>query len=100
MSKQQVTLLVMLDLSAAFDTIDHDLLLRRLSSKFGITDTALNWFRSYLTGRSQRILVNGVRSDNFHLPYGVPQGSCLGPILFIIYSSLVNSLTLLSNTYL
>ena len=47
----------------------------------------VSWFTSYLTGRSQRILVNGTLSKNFELNWGVPQGSCLGSLLFIIYSS-------------
>ena len=84
MSRQQVTLLVMLDLSAAFDTIDHNMLLKHLSSIIGISDTALDWFQSYLSGRSQRILVNGVQSDNFQLPYGVPQGSL--PRTYVVYN--------------
>ena len=59
MNKQHVTLLVLLDLSAAFDTVDHNVLLSRLHSKFGISGTALEWFRSYLNGRSQRVMVQG-----------------------------------------
>ena len=76
MDKQHVTLLVLLDLSAAFDTIDHNILLGRLKSKFGITDYALNWFSSYLSNRTQRVFLGGCVSDSFPLPYGVPQGSC------------------------
>ena len=53
----------------------------------GITDAALAWFASYLSGRSQRVLVNGERSDGYPLPFGVPQGSCLGPLLFSAYAS-------------
>ena len=86
MNKQHVTLVVLLDLSAAFDTVDHMILLRRLQHKFGISDTALKWFSSYLAGRSQRI-INGVQSDMFKLEHGVPQGSCLGPLLFVLYTS-------------
>ena len=87
MNKQHVTLVVLLDLSAAFDTVDHMILLRRLQHKFGISDTALKWFSSYLAGRSQRIIINGVQSDMFKLEHGVPQGSCLGPLLFVLYTS-------------
>ena len=87
MNNQKVTLLVLLDLSSAFDTVDHQVLLRRLQVTFGITGNALSWFRSYLSGRSQRVVINGSHSRDFPLLHGVPQGSCLGPLLFIIYSS-------------
>ena len=87
MNHRRVSLLVLLDLSAAFDTVDHEVLLRRLEVTFGIADTALQWFRSYLAGRSQRVLLNGSFSGDFSLPHGVPQGSCLVPLLFVIYAS-------------
>ena len=87
MNKQHMSILVLLDLSTAFDTIDHAILLCRLDTSFGIMDAALAWFSSYLSGRSQRVLVNGERSDWHPLPFGVPQGSCLGPLLFSAYAS-------------
>ena len=87
MDNQRVTLLVLLHLSSAFDTVDHEVLICRLAITFGIADTALQWFRSYLAGRSQRVLLNGSFSEDFSLPHGVPQGSCLGPLLFTIYAS-------------
>ena len=87
LNKQHVTLLVFLDLSAAFDTVDHGVLLGRLEQKFGICGDALAWFRSYLTERSQRILIKDAKSASFDLKFGVPQGSCLGPLLFSIYTS-------------
>ena len=82
MSQQHVPILVLLDLSAAFDTVDHAILLHQVKTSFGITDTALAWFSSYLSGRSQCMSVNGERLDCYPLPFGVRQGSCLGPLLF------------------
>ena len=87
MDKQHVTILVLLDLSAAFDTIDYSILLDRLSSKLGLKGTALNWFRSYQSGRSQRVPVRRSVSDKFDLRYGVPQGSGLNPLVFTVYAS-------------
>jgi hypothetical protein len=80
-------LLILLDLSAAFDTIDHDILLSRLQFRIGVTDTALQWFKSYLSDRSQVIYLNGMSSKSCLLRFGVPQGSVDGPFEFIIYSS-------------
>ena len=80
-------ILVLLDLSAAFDTVDHAILLRRPETSFGITDAALAWFSSYLFGRSQRVSVNGERSDCYPLPIGVSKGWCLGPLLFSAWAS-------------
>ena len=87
MENQKVTLLVLLDLSAAFDTVDHRILLDRLQFDFGISGSALNWIESYLSNRTQRIYIDGVLSSNFNLQFGVPQGSCLGPLLFSLYAS-------------
>ena len=87
MDNQRVTLLALLDLSSAFDTVDHEVLLRRLQITFGIADTALQWFRYYLACRSQSVLLNGSFSEDFSPPHGVPQGSRLGPLLFPIYAS-------------
>ncbi len=79
-------ILVLPDLSAAFDTIDHDLLLGILERQIGVTGTALTWFRSYLSGRTQSVHVNSKSSANHLLKYGVPQGSVLGIILFTTYT--------------
>ena len=77
----------MIDLSAAFDTIDHSLLLKALQSQVGVSSTVLGWFTSYLERRTQRIKVNNDFSKTYHLKYGVPQGSCLGPVLFTLYAA-------------
>jgi hypothetical protein len=82
-----VTLLSLYDISAAFDTVDHSILLDRLSISFGITDSALLWLRSFLTDRSVSVVFGSTRSSWAHLPYRLPQGSVLAPLLFILYTS-------------
>ena len=89
---QEITCLVLLDLSAAFDTIDHSILLNRLETTFGIKDTTLKWTASYLTGRTQKVVIGdfgtdlGVISDPVTLIFCMPQGNVLGPILFTTYT--------------
>ena len=78
-------ILVLLDLSAAFDTVDHDRLLAVLNSRIGITGAALGWFESYLKGRTQHVAIKNVQSSMTKLKCGVPQGSVLGPVLFTTY---------------
>lgn len=78
--------LLMLDLSAVFDTIDHSILLRRLEHSYGVSDSALLWFRSYLEGRTQRVAVGSVHSNSIQLNFGIPQGSVLGPRLYCMFS--------------
>ena len=80
-------LLVLLDLSAAFDNIDRGILLERLKSAFRVRDTALSWIASYLSRRTQQVSIDGTLSMKFDLECGVPQGSCLGPLLFVAYAS-------------
>ena len=87
MKNQCVTLLILLDLSAAFDTVNHDTMLRRLEYSFGIQGKALSWFASYLSERTQRIMINESQFKPFKLECGVPQRSCLGPLLFTLYTS-------------
>ena len=85
LDENNVCLLTLLDLSAAFDTIDHDILLNRLNITFGISGNAINWFHSYLNNRRQVVKINEFSSQQCLLKYGVPQGSVLGPVLFTIY---------------
>ena len=75
---------VFIDLQKAFDTVDHSILLTKLKH-YGIKGIANDWFKSYLTGRSQYTSVNGFDSEHRDMNYGVPQGSVLGPLLFLIY---------------
>ena len=75
-----VSLVALLDLSAAFDTLDHPILLKRLETTFGVRGTV-----SYLCGRFQSVIVDGVVSASRRLVYGVPQGSVLGPVLFTLH---------------
>ena len=85
MKKGEVNLLILLDLSAAFDTIDHNILLNRLEHSYGLNGKSLEWFHSYISNRTQSVVINDVESDKMSLQYGVPQGSKLGPILFNSY---------------
>ena len=84
--KKTNVLLLLLDLSAAFDTINHTLLLKKLQRSYGITDTALQWLKSYLSNRTFKVAVGKSCSSECTLEIGVPQGSILGPLLFILYT--------------
>ena len=75
----------MLDSSGAFDAVDHGVLLEILKSGLGICRTALNWFKTNLSGRLQSALINGTQSKPTSLVCGIPLRSVLGPILFTIY---------------
>ena len=82
-----VAVLALLDMTVAFDSVDHIILLERLRCTFGISDLALAWFSTYLCGRSQSVCLRDEQSDFQAVPHGVPQGSVLGPLLFILYTA-------------
>ena len=84
---KEVVGLVLLDLSVAFDTVDHQILLERVKKMFGFTGLVIKWIRSYLSGRSQKVVAGDVKSPSVSLSYGVPQESFLGPILFTLYTT-------------
>jgi hypothetical protein len=85
MDRQKVTLLVLIDLSTAFDSIDHEIILGTLEKDFGVAGNAFKWLTSYLSERKQTILIKDHKSKVFNLQSGVQQGSCLGPVQFILY---------------
>jgi len=92
--KREDTILVLLDLSAAFDTIDHEVLLSRLNQRFGFRDLALKWLASYLADRKQSVRIRSAVSEYSQLCFGVPQGSVLGPVLFSMYVAPVEDIVL------
>ena len=87
LDNSRAMMLAMIDLSAAFDTVDHTKFVTLLQAKYGVMSVALEWFRSYLTGCHFRVKVGDCRSDLHSLRCGVPQGSVLGPIAFIMYTA-------------
>ena len=82
----EVSAVIMLDMSAAFDVVDYDILLSKLAL-YGFEDSALEWVRSYLSNRSQSVFIEGCLSEPLPIECGVPQGSILGPLLYIIYTN-------------
>ena len=90
-AKGSVTALTLLNLSAAFDTIDYTILLDRLNVYYGISELALGWFKSYLLGSTHLVKVGSTLSHPAALQYGVPQGSVLGRILFSLYTNPISS---------
>jgi len=89
---RQVTLLGLLDLSAAFDTVDHNILLQRLGTSFGLGGPVLEWLKSFLSSRQQAVMFRGQTSAYVSLVCGVPQGSVLGPLLFLLYTADVGTI--------
>ena len=87
MDQGEVTALTLLDLSAAFDTIDHATLTNKLSDWYGISGQAQIWFSSYFQNRHQSVKIENTLSDKVLASYGVPQGSVLGPVLFTLYTT-------------
>ena len=92
LDKGSAVALIMLDLLAAFDTIDHTILLSRLQELFGVQGQALSWFNSYLSHRTQRVSVGNVISDSLELDFGVPQGSVLAPTLYSLYTKPISDI--------
>ena len=86
MEDEEISAVVMLDMSAAFDVVDHSILLSKLKL-FGLDDNAITWFESYLVGRTQQVFIDGSFSDSQNLEAGVPQGSILGPLLYICFTN-------------
>jgi hypothetical protein len=84
MDNKKLTALVLLDLSKAFDSVDHSILLKKLSN-IGVSDEALNWFKSYITDRKQFVRIGSSVSEVLPITHGVPQGAILSPLLFCIY---------------
>ena len=92
MDRGEVTSLILLDLSADFDTVDHSILLTRLQNWFGLDGLSLDWFTSYLSSRSQQaVSINDSISAFSTLSCGVPEGSVLGPLLFTLYTTPLDS---------
>ena len=84
--------MALFDVSAAFDTVDHEILLKRLQISFGLSGNFLSWLGSFLSERSFCVVHGPSRSSWVPAPYGLPQGSVLGPLLYIIYTSQIGSM--------
>ena len=86
LERNEISAVIMLDMSAAFDVVDHSILIKKLKL-YGLQDDALAWLESYLSHRQQRVVIDGCLSDPLTLEAGVPQGSILGPLLYICFTN-------------
>ena len=87
LDRNHAMVFVMLNLSAAFDTIDHAHLFKLLQDEYGVRGTALAWFRTYMEDRTYRVQIDSTTSEHIPLQCGVPQGSVLGPVIFTLYTT-------------
>ena len=94
----RVSILSLLDLSAVVNTVDHSSLLERLHTSFGISGLALRWLRSYILAILQVVEVNSISSTSQRLDFGVPQGSVLGPLLFVLNKQPISRIVLFVTT--
>ena len=85
--RQEEVVLLLLDFSAAYDTVEHSIMLKRLASRYGFSDTVLKWFSSYLFNRTHSVKVQDALSALHNKTCGIPQGSVMGPLLYTLYST-------------